>query len=92
MKKGEEYHKIEFGKIKQKYKEKYGEKKVYFINKNVENAKQHLIDNNIDLSFLNYYQPKSEVNRQQKPINRQQKPVMRNTMPFKSNFVFKRLH
>jgi hypothetical protein len=58
--------------------------KVYFINKNVENAKQHLIDNNIDLSFLNYYQ--------KKPVNRQQKPVMRNTMPFKSNFVFKRLH
>ena len=87
LKKGEEHHKQHFGKIKQLYKEKYGEKKCYFLNNNIENAKQHLINNNIDLSFLNNYHIKGHAryNNQVKS-----KPVIRKTNPVKSQFTFKK--
>lgn len=82
LKKGEEYHKTEFGKIKQHYKKKYGERKVYYLNKNLENAKQHLIDNNIDLSFLNNNQPRAN-NQAKIKFNKQERILPKSKIQFK---------
>ena len=59
LNKGEEHHKKEFGKVKQQYKQKYGDKKHYFIN-NIPGAKEHLDNNNIDLSL--FHKRETEVN------------------------------
>lgn len=75
LSKGEEHHRVEFGKIKQQHKAKYGESKRYYINKNVPNAAQFLLDNNFDLSlFLNR---ETKINNQIKPMQiRPPQPVI----------------
>ena len=51
LKKGQAYHQSSFGKIREKHKAIYGDKKVYYIN-NIPGAKEHLINNNFDLHYF----------------------------------------